>query len=79
MGDKEVQGCARKCVATCVRGGGGKMQRHLSSTKLEGDKAAAAMLTSCFGVRTVGMGVSHIVTSLHMSTAARSCRRVIPH
>ncbi|CAL5227664.1 g10671 [Coccomyxa viridis] len=23
MGDKEVQGCARKCVATCIRGGGG--------------------------------------------------------
>ena len=48
MGDKEVQGCARKCVATCVRGGGGTMHCHLLSTSLEADKAAAAILTSCF-------------------------------
>lgn len=27
MASKEVQGCARPCVATCIRGGGGKLRR----------------------------------------------------
>ena len=44
MGDKEVQGCARKCVATCIRGGGGKLRGHTHQRAWLGQGPSCHML-----------------------------------
>lgn len=75
MGDKEVQGCARKCVATCIRGGGGKLHCQSLSKNPEREQGYAWLAHSMFWQPShYSSCFSRLVVSLHMSAAARNSR-----
>ena len=72
MGDKEVQGCARKCVATCIRGGGGKLHCHSLSKDPKENAATLGMPTSVLAAVTLSIMFPHVGVSLRISAAART-------